>query len=135
VRETPALTVHEGRADTRRHGATRILSPETRVRIPVAVPQSLQGLHNEHPGGETGTAAILGVELQREVGAEDLSVSLVGWMCDGRHLHWPPSWPVDADETDAVGWLVRRLELCCRRSRPRTDDDARATRSSGNGRR
>jgi hypothetical protein len=36
--------------------------------------------------------------LQRELGAEDVVIHLVGWMVDGTHPNWPPSWPVAEDE-------------------------------------
>ena len=50
--------------------------------------------------------------LERDLGPEDLVVSLVGWMVDpDDRPNWPPSWPVDVDEADAVGKLVRALSL------------------------
>jgi hypothetical protein len=57
------------------------------------------------PGRMTST-------LERDLGPEDLVVSLVGWMVDpDDRPNWPPRWPVDADEADAVGKLVRALGL------------------------
>jgi hypothetical protein len=32
-------------------------------------------------------------------------------MADGDHPHWPPEWPVDEDEADGVGKIVRLLNL------------------------
>ena len=57
-------------------------------------------------------AGSVNTTLQRELGAVDLVISLVGWMADlDERTNWPPRWPVAEDEADAVGKLVRGLGL------------------------
>lgn len=63
-------------------------------------------------GRDDGIAGKIETELERDIGPQDLVIALVGWMTDGEcPRKWPPSWPVDEDEYDAVGRLVRVLKL------------------------
>jgi len=44
------------------------------------------------------------------IGKRDVLIQLAGYMCAGTE-GWPPAWPVDEDELEALGVLVRFLEL------------------------
>lgn len=58
-----------------------------------------------------GVAGTVALDWEREYGPTDVIVAVIGWLADGTHPNWPPSWPIDEDELDGVGRLVRLLRL------------------------
>lgn len=94
-------------ARTRRHEAAHVvallmLCPERKIDL------ARVDRPTDNIGGEVNSSWREGGRL----GAGDLIASLVGYLADDDcHREWPPSWPVDEDELDAVGKIIRFLGL------------------------
>ncbi len=97
----------EGGAPTFEHALHEARHTVTSWFFEVPVESVAVGVHS-HVEGEMWTVS------GREIGPEDLIISLTGWMGDPNlppDAEWPERWPVRENAPEGIGSIVRRLGL------------------------